>query len=184
MEKDNMLVSMKVLEVTKSISSDGVFLIILKEKDGTQKVPIMVNSDEALHVVTSMKARLGKRPTLPEAFRETLAVAGVQLESVIVYKVERGVYFSSLIVVKDGQMNKVDCNIAEALAVAIRCNSEILMPRQLVDMQCMHEQADGSVGLPISSVDVSVLKDALKSAIENEDYEMAAKLRDEIKHRE
>jgi protein-arginine kinase activator protein McsA len=40
------------------------------------------------------------------------------------------------------------------------------------------------VGLPISSVDVSVLKDALKSAIENEDYEMAAKLRDEIKHRE
>ena len=177
------LVEMEVVEVTKSISSEGVFLVILQEKNGTEKVPVMVGSEEALQVLSRMRARSAALPTLHDAFKKTLELLGASLKSVLIYKVERGVFHTAMMVEHDGEVHKVDCGIADALGMAMACKCSVLMPRELVEAQHLHEQADGSVGMPISSVDVSVLQDALDNAIASEDYELAAKLRDEINRR-
>jgi len=84
---------------------------------------------------------------------------------------------------RDGNTTYIDCRTSDALALAVRSNIPIYIDESLLESNCVRLQPDGAYTLPITTASTKVLKEALEQAIASENYEFAARLRDEINSR-
>ena len=71
----------------------------------------------------------------------------------------------------------------DAIALAVRNNTPIYIEEDLLERNCVRLQSDGAYSLPITTASTKVLKEAMEQAIATENYEFAARLRDEINSR-
>ena len=84
---------------------------------------------------------------------------------------------------RDGNTSFIECRTSDALALAVRSNVPIYIEEDLLERNCIRLQPDGAYSLPIATASTKVLKEAMEQAIATENYEFAARLRDEINSR-
>jgi bifunctional DNase/RNase len=109
---------------------------------------------------------------------------GIVLREVYIYKVLDGVYYSLLELEQDGVVQHVDVRTSDAIALALRFDAPVYTSEALLAREHIFEDGHGAISIPVSSVDIDVLREALSRAIREEKYELAAQLRDEISRRE
>jgi bifunctional DNase/RNase len=123
----------------------------------------------------------------------------VNVKEVLIYKFHEGVFHSKLICEKDGQQSEIDSRTSDAIAIGVRFNAPIFTLGKILDEVGGAENANedtfdfedededdpifSAVGNEWKDVDLDELSNQLTEAIENEDYELASKIRDEIKRR-
>ena len=88
-----------------------------------------------------------------------------------------------LFIERDGNTSFITCRTSDALALAVRSNAPIYIEENLLEHNCVRLQPDGAYSLPITTASTKVLKEAMEQAIATENYEFAARLRDEINSR-
>ena len=124
---------------------------------------------------------------------------GVSVKEIIIYKFHEGVFHSKLICERDGQQTEIDSRTSDAIAIGVRFNAPIFTLGKILDevggaetdtndsFDFDEEDEDDPVfsatGNEWKDVDFEELSNKLSEAIENEDYEQASKIRDEIKRR-
>ncbi|MDR3871599.1 MAG: DUF151 domain-containing protein, partial [Phocaeicola sp.] len=106
------------------------------------------------------------------------------LKKVLIYKVKDGVYYSYLFLEKEGEVFKIDSRTSDAIALAMRCGCPVYTTNEIMESEQLHEVGNTAFSVNVNTVDVVMLKEALSKAIEEENYEQASRLRDEIKRRE
>ena len=192
------LIRLTINRVSYSQTHNGAYALLLNEKDGERKLPIVIGGFEAQSIAVAMEQEIRPpRPLTHDLFKSFSDCFEIKIKQVIIHKIVDGVFFSSLICVRDKIEEIIDSRTSDAIALAIRFNSPIftyenvlekagiiLTPDQNKNTKEKETKKDTlSKKVDYTKLSIKQLEKAIAIAVKNEDYELAAHLRDEINKR-
>jgi bifunctional DNase/RNase len=192
------LIRLTINRVSYSQTHNGAYALLLDEKDGERKLPIVIGGFEAQSIAVAMEQEIRPpRPLTHDLFKNFSDCFEIKIKQVIIHKIVDGVFFSSLICVRDKIEEIIDSRTSDAIALAIRFNSPIftyenvlekagiiLTPDQNKNTKDKQTKKDSlSKKVDYTKLSIKQLEKAIAIAVKNEDYELAAHLRDEINKR-
>lgn len=194
-------IELNILALSSSAEKTQSYAIILGEKNGTRKIPIVIGAFEAQAIVVSLDNIKPGRPLTHDLFYTFIQTYGVEIMEVVIYKFEESVFFAKLVCMKDGEVTEIDARTSDSIALAVRIGCPIFTFENII--QATGSMMDGSINLPtnvmdedeeeaeeelddnasLASLSLSELEQLLDDALNNEDYDMAIAIRDEINKR-
>lgn len=208
-EKQEMsLVKLSIKGISYSQTQNGAYALILNEVDGDRKLPIVIGAFEAQSIAIALEKEIKPpRPLTHDLFKNFADRFDIVIKQVIIHKLVDGVFYSSMICERDKIEEIIDARTSDAIALALRFNAPIFTYKNILDKAGIYlkvnpeenqEQMDDDIlsapeTFGITSDDtqniyakhsLSELHELLETAVQEEDYEKAAKIRDEISKRE
>lgn len=120
------LIRLTINRVSYSQTHNGAYALLLDEKDGERKLPIVIGGFEAQSIAVAMEQEIRPpRPLTHDLFKNFSDCFEIKIKQVIIHKIVDGVFFSSLICVRDKIEEIIDSRTSDAIALAIRFNSPI-----------------------------------------------------------
>lgn len=205
----NNLISLVIKGISYSQTQTGAYALILEEESGLRKLPIIIGSFEAQSIALALEKDINPpRPLTHDLFVSLGESFGIQVESVYIYKLEDGVFYSNIVFVDEhGKRSEIDSRTSDAIALAVRFNAPIFAYEHVVEKAGIHldiiqeeeELLNDAIddlenddeihflneeefGSDFSGWSKEELEEEMKKAVMNEDYELAARLRDEIEN--
>ena len=177
-------IELKVHDMSSTLQPADAYALVLEEVNGSRKLPVIIGALEAQAIKVVMMGYKMPRPMTHDLCLTLMRELGATLKKVLIYKVKNGVYYSWLILEKGDEVFQVDSRTSDAIALAMRCKCPIYTTAEIMESEHLHEVGSTSFAVSANLLDVKVLKEALATAIKEENYEQASRLRDEIKRRE
>ena len=199
------LVRLNIKGISYSQTQNGAYALILNEVDGDRKLPIVIGAFEAQSIAIALEKEIKPpRPLTHDLFKNFADRFDIVVKQVIIHKLVDGVFYSSLICERDKIEEIIDARTSDAIALARRFQAPIFTYKNILDKAGIYlkvnpnkdEEQDSilvddlvieeiEAGVQESYVDKTLeeLHTLLDEAVNNEDYEKAAKLRDEISKR-
>jgi hypothetical protein len=192
------LIRLTINRISYSQTHNGAYALLLNEKDGERKLPIVIGGFEAQSIAVALEKEIRPpRPLTHDLFKNFSDCFEIKIKQVIIHKIIDGVFFSSLICERDKIEEIIDSRTSDAIALAIRFNSPIFTYENVLDKAgIILKPSEKKKNIDSSSTDKNLtkkidysklsiiqLEKAISSAVKNEDYELAAHLRDEINKR-
>ncbi len=199
------LVELKIHGISYSDNTSGAFAIILDEVNGNKKLPIVIGSYEAQSIAIALEKKIKtSRPLTHELFKGFADKFNITLNHIVIHKLSDGVFYSNMVCEKDNEVVKVDSRTSDAIALSIRFDAPIFVTKEILaeagfeddkkyskDLNFTDEKFfnDGHISSPdyntekakdIKKISTRNIKKMLEKSIQNEDYELAARLRDEL----
>jgi bifunctional DNase/RNase len=192
-------VKLEITGIAYSQTQSGSYVLTLLEVAGKRKLPIVIGGFEAQAIAVELEKMVPSRPLTHDLFKSFCKSFGVEVKEILIYKFHEGVFYSKLICEKDGQQSEIDSRTSDAIAIGVRFNAPIFTLGKILDevggaenatddsFDFDEEEEDDQTfsadGNEWKDVNLEELSKQLTEAIENEDYELASKIRDEIKQR-
>ena len=191
-------VRLEILGMTYSESSSGAYVLILGEKPGVRRLPIVIGGPEADAIAIGLEGKQGNRPLTHDLLVNFANEFGVRILEVAINRFRDGVYYALIVCQQGDDLVMVDARPSDAIALAVRVGCDIyayetVMQEASILMDDFDEDADdsdndGSINKgeeenDLDLLTLSELEDLLQVAIDNEDYQKAAEIRDEINGR-
>lgn len=177
------LVELKIHDMSTTLYPADAYALVLEEVDGGRKLPIIIGQQEAQAIRVMMMKYQPPRPLTHDLFQTLTMHLGATLKQIVIYKAKDGVFYSYLYFDKEGEEIKIDARTSDAVALALRYKCPMYTTQSIMESEHLHDMGEGKFSVPISSVSLQMLEEALQSAIEKEEYEQASQLRDEIRKR-
>lgn len=195
------LVRLDIKGISYSQTQSGAYALVLSEVDGTRTLPIVIGAFEAQSIAIALEKEIKPpRPLTHDLFKSFADRFNIIIKQVIIHKLVDGVFYSSLICERDGIEEIIDTRTSDGIALATRFDAPIFTYENILDkagvyLKLKDEDIDEDnlvLGdliaetvdeTPYSSEPIESLNKQLGDAIANEDYELAAKIRDEINKR-
>jgi uncharacterized protein len=190
-------IELGIIALSHSLTQSHNYAVVLSETRGIRRLPIVIGSFEAQAIAVAMERMVPNRPLTHDLFKNTLDTFGVQLREVVINNLLDGIFYSRLVCVKEGEMFEIDSRTSDAIAMAVRFECPIYTYDFILDAAgiILDESEGGEIKQsPASSVSLDTtalenwsadaLQRRLQEVLESEDYESAARIRDEIKRRE
>lgn len=192
-------VCLEIIGLTYSESQTGAYVLILGDKHSQRRIPIVIGSAEAESIAVGIEKHKNGRPHTHDLFIKFAKEFGVEIMEVVINRFREGIYYAMLVCKRDDDLTMVDARPSDAIAIAVRTGCEIyayetVMEEAGIVMEDMEKpktektaenpfnKGDSNVSLDL--LDLETLNDLLQEAIDNEDYEKAARIRDEINGRD
>lgn len=183
-------IELQILNITNSQVQAGAYAMLLGEVNGERQLPVIIGASEAQAMVIEMKGIVPPRPLTHNLFASVLEVVGVKLLRVLIYKVDNGVFYSYLYMKADETILRIDSRTSDAAALALRMNAPIFIYEEILEAECLKtdiKPADDGKESDKTAYSqeptLEQLKAALQKAINEENYELAAQLRDQIQRK-
>ena len=176
------MIPVKVIKISYHPTSRS-YAVILKEITGEKCLPVIVGSFEAQSIALAIESVDTPRPLTHDLICDVLTGIDSLLKTVRINSLEDGVFYAQMEIESDSFGNrKIDARPSDAIAVALRMNTPILVSSKVLKEASVSEDSliNDKPKAKKSSISLKSLKEKLKSAIEEEEYEIAAKLRDKI----
>jgi len=192
------LIKLNIIGLSYSQFKSGAYALFLEEDNGLKKLSIVIGACEAQAIAIGLdKNIVSPRPLTHDLFLEIAKKNNLILEKIIIHKLQKGIFFSSIIFIqkKSNENFIIDARTSDAIAIAIRFNAPIYTYKKILDQSqnylkgnyesmSQHEETITQNQHTENELEsVEELEKKLSVAIQNEDYELAAKIRDEIKNR-
>ena len=189
------LIRLTINRISYSKTHNGAYALLLNEKNGNRKLPIVIGGFEAQSIAVALESEIRPpRPLTHDLFKNFSDCFEIKIKQVIIHKIVDGVFFSSLICVRDKIEEIIDSRTSDAIALAIRFDSPIFTYESVLEKAGIElkvedlKKSPKTVNKTGEKVDyrklsVNQLDKAIAIAVKNEDYELAAHLRDEINKR-
>lgn len=187
------LIELVVNKISYNNTQSGAFALILDEVDGARKLPIVIGGFEAQSIAVELDKELRPpRPLTHDLFKTTIERFGIFIKQVIIHKLVDGVFYSSIICERDQIEEIIDARTSDAISLAMRFEAPIYTYEAVLDKAgIVLPKNDPSVAENLikepqkteknySNLSVKQLEKAIEKAVASEDYELAARLRDEI----
>jgi len=188
-EMNRKKVELQIASISSSHAEAGAYALLLEEKEGQRKLPIIIGASEAQAIVMELKGIVPPRPLTHSLFTSVLEMLGVNLLRVLIYKADNGVFYSYIYLRSENTIYRIDARTSDAIVLALRMNAELLIYEDLLQTECLkmppeNGEPDSNHAGPENgrshSERVKSLQEALQQAVSEEDYERAARLRDQI----
>lgn len=190
-------VKLNILGLSVSQTQSGAYALVLAEENGERRLPIIIGPVEAQAIAIQLEGLKPPRPLTHDLIKNIAIAFEIALIEVVIHKLEEGIFFSELLFELDGKEIYVDSRTSDAVALALRfrcpiyTSEEILHKAGIVLDLAEDQPIDAGVGTEsVSSTDrgfdkysLSDLEGLLSEAVQNEDYERASAIRDEIARR-
>jgi len=187
-------VELKFLRITYSHTHAGAYALILTEAHGERRLPIIIGGVEAQAIAIQVENIKPARPLTHDLFKNVADNLGITLKEVIINDLVEGIFHAKLVLVQNDQEVEIDARSSDAIALALRFACPIYTYEfilgaaglKLVEGEEEPTEAEqkGKVEKKSAAATIEELRSMLEEALDNEDYERASKLRDEIKRRE
>ncbi len=191
-------IELKVVGLSYSQTQTGAYALILKEKSGKRRLPIIIGGAEAQAIAIPLEKMTPSRPLTHDLIKSFLDHFAIGLHEVVIYNLVEGIFFAKIICEQNGQKMEIDARSSDAVAIALRCEKPIYTHDFILSSAgiIIDEEEDTQEFEDIdefSSTEVTAtsqegtsvadLEKELDLALEREEYEKASRLRDEIKKR-
>ena len=180
------LIRLTIDRISYSQNTNGAYALLLSEKDGKRKLPVVIGGFEAQSIAVALEKEIKPpRPLTHDLFKNFSDCFEIKIKQVIIHKV----LFSSLICVRDKIEEIIDSRTSDAIALAIRFNSPIFTYESVLEKAGIIIKAGGekvkkeshtSKKVDFNKMSIKQIKSAIEIAVKNEDYELAAQLRDKL----
>jgi uncharacterized protein len=205
------LVKLSIKGISYSQTQNGAYALILNEVDGERKLPIVIGAFEAQSIAIALEKEIKPpRPLTHDLFKNFAERFDIVVKQVIIHKLVDGVFYSSIICERDKIEEIIDARTSDAIALALRFNASIFTYKNILDKagiylknnsidtdkesqeiddilsnpQTFSQQEESNTsGETYSKQSLEELIELLNQAVLQEDYEKAAKIRDEISKR-
>lgn len=200
------LVRLNIKGISYSQTQNGAYALLLSEVEGKRQLPIVIGAFEAQSIAIALEKEIKPpRPLTHDLFKNFSDRFGIQVKQVIIHKLVDGVFYSSLICERDKIEEIIDARTSDAIALALRFHAPIFTYKNILDKagiylkpeEAQKEEAIKKAEVIMSQIapgeeteddslkseSLTALKKALAEAVKKEDYEKAARIRDEISHR-
>ncbi len=182
-------IELQVLNISNSQVQAGAFAMLLGEVDGKRQLPIIIGPAEAQSTALCLKGLQTPRPLTHELFSTCLTALGASLIRVLIYKAKEGVFYSYIYLQREeNEIIRIDARTSDAIALAVRSKAPIyiydsILERECIRMEDMEEASDEQGGTEEQEQTSrrASLEEELAQAIRDENYELAAKLRDQLR---
>ncbi len=202
---------MEILGLSSSQSQSGSFALVLGEKGGKRRLPIIIGMFEAQAIAIEIEKIIPNRPMTHDLFKSFADSYNYAIKEIVISDLKEGVFFAKIVCENDQGFLEIDSRPSDAIAIGLRFNAPIFTYETILaeaGIELSEEEEGVSEGegidkelkkikpgkekdnpLPPQSPEklkdnpMSKLKEMLDQAIEQEDYEKAAKIRDEINKR-
>ena len=183
-------IPVEIIGLSTSPSSGGAYALVLGEMDGNRRLPIIIGAFEAQAIALELEKIQSPRPMTHDLLRDTFEAVGGEVVDVVIDELKEGTFFAKIRYIHNGEEGQLDSRPSDAVALAVRVDAPIYVAPLVLE----------EAGIPTDDEDVSALTSSnapeeesspmlshlermerqLAKAIEDEDYEKAARLRDEI----
>ena len=189
------LIQLRVNRIAYSQNQSGAYAMILDEVDGNRKLPVVIGEFEAQSIAVNLDKDIKpQRPFTHDLFKNFAYRFDIAIKRVIITKLVDGVFYSSLICERDKIEEIIDSRTSDAVSLALRFKAPIYTHENVLEKAgVVFEKGelptqgtpDDELSDEINYTDLSnqELENAIKKAVKKEDYELAARLRDEISKR-
>ena len=199
------LIKLTIKGISYSQTQSGAYALVLSEMEGTRTLPIIIGAFEAQSIAIALEKEIRPpRPLTHDLFKTFSERFEISIKKVIIHKLVDGIFFSSLICQKDGVEEIIDTRTSDAIAIAVRFQAPIFTYENILDKAGIYLKIEEELAIKenllpeelevtleeaptepqgYSSYSLKELHTKLDEAVANEDYELAAKLRDEISKR-
>lgn len=199
------LIELKIQGISYNDNTSGAFALILDELNGNRKLPIVIGGFEAQAIAIALEKKIKtSRPLTHELFKSFADKFEIKLNHVIIHKLIDGVFFSNIVCEKKNKIIKIDSRTSDAIALSLRFSAPIFVNKKVLDEAGFEDDeryseeikltddsffetyktdsADDNISRSkdLKKISTNKIKKMLEKSIQNEDYIMAAKLRDEL----
>ncbi len=179
----------KIVKIEKSVN-DGLYNVFLQEEEGQRMLNIMIGDFEAKKMSMIIDKIEPLRPLTYDLFYNVLFGYDISIDEVIITKFFEGVYFANIVCSNNGQKKVFDARTSDAINMALKYNSPIFASEEILqDVGFLYQEEKKDSFLvkeftiiiePSKQVQIKELEKLLEIAVEDEDYDSAADLRDRI----
>lgn len=197
------LIKLLINGISYSQTQNGAYVLILSELDGERKLPIVIGTYEAQSIAIAIEKDIKPpRPLTHDLFKSFCERFDIIVKQVIIHKLVDGVFYSSIICDRDGIEEIIDSRTSDAIALATRFDAPIFTYENILEKAGIiieieeYDEEDKILFKELFSKETTLansedfkdktigeLQKLLKIAVQNENYETAAKIRDEISNR-
>ncbi len=196
---------LEIVGLSYSQNQSGAYVLVLGESSGSRRLPIVIGGFEAQAIAIELEKMTPTRPLTHDLFKSFATTFNINLKEVIIYNVVEGIFFAKLICSDGTKEFDIDARTSDAIALAVRFKCDIYTHESILKSAGI--ALDGDMDTTILSENSKIaelhiedsfqkentdvfksksseeLKNTLQWALENEKYEMASKIRDELNQR-
>jgi bifunctional DNase/RNase len=195
-------IKLEITGLSYSQTQSGAYALVLSEQSGKRRLPIIIGGFEAQAIAIELEKMAPTRPLTHDLFKSFAESFSITVKEVIIYNLVEGIFHAKLICQQDGANDvEVDARTSDAIALAVRFHCPIYTYEFILSSSgIIVDEADGDEaeavvkeesalerasepGNELSSLSKEELKQMLKTAIEDEAYEKAGRIRDELEKR-
>ncbi|NGP86951.1 bifunctional nuclease family protein [Fodinibius halophilus] len=182
-------IKMDILGLSTSPSSGGAYALILNEVEGNRRLPIIIGTFEAQAIALELEHIRPPRPMTHDLLKNMIQNFGSDVEQVFINDLSEGTFFAKIIYEENGQEMEQDARPSDAIALAVRFDASIYVAPEILDEAGIVSEGEEGEELtataegkdqPREMSKLERLENELQTAIDTENYEKAARLRDEI----
>ena len=190
-------IEVEIVALTNSISGSHSYAVVIGELDGVRRIPIIIGHSEAQAIAVAMERMTPSRPLTHDLMRNAFETFEIDLKEIIINDLQDGIFYARLICLNNGKSIEIDSRTSDALAMAVRFDCPIYTYEFIMDAAGVileEGEEEASETLPsrktekrgntsLKSYSLEDLEEMLEEVIGREDYEKAARIRDEINRR-
>jgi len=192
-------IELDIVALSHSVTQSHNYAVVLGERRGQRRLPIVIGSFEAQAIAVAMERMVPNRPLTHDLFKNTLETFNIELREVVINNLLDGIFYARLVCGKNGEVFEIDSRTSDAIAMAVRFDCPIYTYDFILEAAGVvlddpdddeGRRASGKSPAPIIDTGAletypsDALQRRLQEVLEAEDYETAAKIRDELKNRE
>lgn len=205
-------IELEISGLSHTITQSQSYAVLLSEVNGLRKLPIVIGAFEAQAIAVAIEKVVINRPLSHDLIKNIFTVFHINLKEVLIDNLQDGIFYSKLVCEKDGQEIEVDSRTSDALALAVRFNCPIFTYEFILETagaiinepenkeedddeeEEEEEESDETTSIEsvespapvagdLSRMSIKDLNEKLRELLDKEDYEGAARIRDEIEKR-
>ena len=188
-------IELKIIGLSYSQTQSGAYALVLAEKQGSRRLPIIIGVFEAQSIAIELEKMKPSRPLTHDLFKTFVEAVDVKIKEVLIYNLVEGVFYAKIVCDQNGHLIDIDARTSDAIAIGIRADCPVYTFEHILSsagIQLEDEIEAESTAIDsvekeekqgLASVSIEELEQLLQEAIDMEDYERASEIRDELNKR-
>jgi bifunctional DNase/RNase len=195
-------IELEILGLSSNHSQSGSFTLVMGEVGGSRRLPIVIGMFEAQAIAIEIEKIIPNRPMTHDLFKSFSSNFNFTIDHILISDMREGVFYAKIVCKNVSKTVEIDARPSDAIAIAVRFDAPIfcvakVMSEAAIEFNEEDEKRDSQKPIKSSKPSASSPKSAdslkdfsldklnqmLDKAINNEDYEKAARIRDEINRR-
>ena len=191
-------IELEIVALSHTLAQTQNYAIVLGEKGGSRRLPIVIGGFEAQAIAVAMEGMAPSRPMTHDLFKNVMETFSIDLKEIVINNLVDGIFYANLVFIQGGKEIEVDSRTSDALALAVRFGCpiysfEFILKQAGIILEedterevqkaktRLQQQQPKEKGIEDYSTDE--LETMLETVLEEEDYEKAARIRDELNRR-
>lgn len=195
-------IKLEIIALSYSQTQSGAYALVLGEANGKRRLPIIIGGYEAQAIAIEIEKMTPSRPLTHDLLKIFAESFNILITEVIIYKIVEGIFYAKLVANNVQQTIELDARTSDAIAIALRFNCPIYTYESILSTYGVvldeennrleeslggdtdEQKEEGTASNDFSQINTEELRQLLQSALDEEDYEKASRIRDELNDRQ